>query len=157
MMYKVLQPFAFQGMRFRRGQTIDDTIVDQWKNKATLLRIAYIEPQMETDTYRVHRPFTAGGRRFRLGEIVRNPGWRNLQSLIGAGYLQPVPAEEDAAESEQEKKELWKDRDWLFQRYLVEKRSPVDIAKEAGCSIGTLYHWINKYGLKKPGWRKRKG
>jgi hypothetical protein len=38
---------------------------------------------------------------------------------------------------------------WLRKRYLMDKKTPEEIAKEAGASIETIYVYLAKYGLRK--------
>jgi hypothetical protein len=38
---------------------------------------------------------------------------------------------------------------WLRKRYLIDKKSPQDIAKECGASIETVYVYLAKFGLRK--------
>jgi len=38
---------------------------------------------------------------------------------------------------------------WLRKRYLVDKKSPEDIAKECGASLETIYVYLAKFGLRK--------
>lgn len=42
---------------------------------------------------------------------------------------------------------LYESKDWLYRRYVVQKKSVVDIAKEAGCSHMTIQRALEKYGL----------
>lgn len=42
---------------------------------------------------------------------------------------------------------LYESKDWLYRRYVVQKKSIVDIAKEAGCSHMTIQRALEKYGL----------
>ena len=154
MMYEVLKPFTADGICFRRGQSIPEEKVARWKNKAVLLRTDYIVPKTNPNTFRVHRSFEADGKRWKVGEIVKDPHWRNVGSLLGSGYIQPASLSEGVTPTVPS--EPWKDRDWLEQQYVTEQRSPVAIAKEVGCSVGTLYHWLHKYGLKQPGWRQHR-
>ena len=153
-MYTVLKPFNASGMRFRRGQSLSNDLVDKWKNKDVLLRTEHIEAQTDSNTFKVRRPFVADGKRWEVGEVVHDPDWRNIGSLLGSGYIQRNPLSEGVPPTAPS--EVWKDRNWLTQRYVTEERSPVAIAKEAGCSVGTLYHWLHKYGLKQPGWRQHR-
>jgi hypothetical protein len=37
----------------------------------------------------------------------------------------------------------------LRKRYLIDKKSPQDIAKECGASIETIYVYLAKFGLRK--------
>ena len=38
---------------------------------------------------------------------------------------------------------------WLRKRYLMDKKSPEDIAKECGSSVETIYVYLAKFGLRK--------
>ncbi len=38
---------------------------------------------------------------------------------------------------------------WLRKRYLIDKKSPEDIAKECGASIETIYVYLAKFRLRK--------
>jgi hypothetical protein len=38
---------------------------------------------------------------------------------------------------------------WLRKRYLMDKKSPEEIAKECGASIETIYVYLAKFGLRK--------
>jgi transposase-like protein len=38
---------------------------------------------------------------------------------------------------------------FLRQRYVMQKRSPEDIAKECGVSIQIIYKQLNKFGLRR--------
>ena len=38
---------------------------------------------------------------------------------------------------------------WLRKRYLIDKKSPQDIAKECGASIETIYVYLAKFGLRR--------
>lgn len=42
---------------------------------------------------------------------------------------------------------LYESKDWLYRRYIVQKKSVVDIAKEAGCSHMTIQRALEKHGL----------
>lgn len=44
---------------------------------------------------------------------------------------------------------LYKSESWLRKRYLVDKKSPQDIAKECGASLETIYVYLAKFGLRK--------
>lgn len=41
----------------------------------------------------------------------------------------------------------YRDKDWLYQEYIVKGRSAEDIGKECGLGQRTLRDWISKYGL----------
>jgi hypothetical protein len=38
---------------------------------------------------------------------------------------------------------------WLKKRFLIDKKSPQDIAKECGTSVETIYVYLAKFGLRK--------
>lgn len=42
---------------------------------------------------------------------------------------------------------LYESREWLYKRYVLEKRGIMDIAKEAGCSHMTIQRALEKFGL----------
>jgi len=44
---------------------------------------------------------------------------------------------------------LYESKDWLHKRYVVQKKSLEDIAKEAGCSKMTIIRYLEKYGIGK--------
>ena len=44
---------------------------------------------------------------------------------------------------------LYKSEVWLRKRYLMDKKSPEDIAKECGASVETIYVYLAKFGLRK--------
>jgi hypothetical protein len=46
------------------------------------------------------------------------------------------------------KYDLYKSKSWLHKRYVQDKKSPEEIAKECGCTIQTVYLYLNKFGLK---------
>ena len=38
---------------------------------------------------------------------------------------------------------------WLRKRYIMDKKSPQEIAKECGASVETIYVYLAKFGLRK--------
>jgi DNA-binding phage protein len=42
---------------------------------------------------------------------------------------------------------LYESRDWLYNRYVVQRKNIVEIAKEAGCSHMTIQRALEKHGL----------
>jgi hypothetical protein len=44
---------------------------------------------------------------------------------------------------------LYKSEVWLRKRYLMDKKSPEEIARECGASIETIYVYLAKFGLRK--------
>ncbi len=38
---------------------------------------------------------------------------------------------------------------WLRKRYVIDKKTPEEIAKECGTSIETIYVYLAKFGLRK--------
>lgn len=46
------------------------------------------------------------------------------------------------------KKDLYKNKSWLHKRYVQDKKTVEEIAQECGCTIQTIYLYLNKFGLK---------
>jgi len=44
---------------------------------------------------------------------------------------------------------MYTNKNWLTKRYLVDKKTPEDIAKECGVSAETIYVYLGKFELKK--------
>ena len=44
---------------------------------------------------------------------------------------------------------LYTSETFMRKRYLMDKKTPEDIAKECGCSIETIYVYLAKFGLRK--------
>ena len=44
---------------------------------------------------------------------------------------------------------LYTNEVWLKKRYLMDKKTPEEIAKEAGASVETIYVYLAKFGLRK--------
>lgn len=44
---------------------------------------------------------------------------------------------------------LHTNENWLRKRFLLDKKSPEEIAKECGVSVETVYVYLAKFGLKK--------
>ena len=44
---------------------------------------------------------------------------------------------------------LYSSEVWLRKRYLIDKKSPEEIAKESGASVETIYVYLAKFGLRK--------
>ena len=44
---------------------------------------------------------------------------------------------------------LYTNETWLRKRYLMDKKSPEDIAMECGASVETIYVYLAKFGLRK--------
>ena len=44
---------------------------------------------------------------------------------------------------------LYTNEIWLKKRYIMDKKSPEDIAKECGCTLETIYVYLAKFGLRK--------
>ena len=42
---------------------------------------------------------------------------------------------------------LYESREWLYRRYVVQKKKITDMAKEAGCSHMTIQRALEKHGL----------
>jgi hypothetical protein len=44
---------------------------------------------------------------------------------------------------------LYQSEAWLRKRYLMDKKTPEQIAKESGASVETIYVYLAKFGLRK--------
>lgn len=44
---------------------------------------------------------------------------------------------------------LYQNEVWLKKRFLMDKKSPQEIAKECGASVETIYVYLAKFGLRK--------
>lgn len=44
---------------------------------------------------------------------------------------------------------LYKSESWLRKRFLIDKKTPQEIAKESGASLETIYVYLAKFGLRK--------
>jgi DNA-binding MurR/RpiR family transcriptional regulator len=44
---------------------------------------------------------------------------------------------------------LYESKDWLYSRYIVQRKDVASIAKEAGCSTMTIIRYLEKYGITK--------
>jgi len=44
---------------------------------------------------------------------------------------------------------LYTSEAWLRKRYLIDKKTPQEIAKECGTSMETIYVYLAKFGLRK--------
>jgi hypothetical protein len=44
---------------------------------------------------------------------------------------------------------LYTSEAWLRKRYIMDKKSPQDIAKECGASVETIYVYLAKFGFRK--------
>jgi hypothetical protein len=44
---------------------------------------------------------------------------------------------------------LYTSESWLRKRYVLDKKTPEDIAKECGCTVETIYVYLAKFGLRK--------
>ena len=42
---------------------------------------------------------------------------------------------------------MHRDKDWLYEQYIIKKRSTTDIAKEVGVSHKTISRWARKHGI----------
>jgi hypothetical protein len=38
---------------------------------------------------------------------------------------------------------------YMRKRYLIDKKTPEEIAKECGCSVETIYVYLSKFGFRK--------
>lgn len=44
---------------------------------------------------------------------------------------------------------LYTNENWLRKRYLIDKKSPEEIAKECNATVETVYVYLAKFGLRK--------
>jgi hypothetical protein len=44
---------------------------------------------------------------------------------------------------------LYQNKEWLKKRFVMDKKSPQEIAKECNTSTETIYVYLAKFGLKK--------
>jgi hypothetical protein len=44
---------------------------------------------------------------------------------------------------------LYKNEAWMKKRYIVDKKTPQDIALECGVTLETIYVYLAKFGLRK--------
>lgn len=44
---------------------------------------------------------------------------------------------------------LYTNEAWLRKRYVIDKKTPEQIAKECGASVETIYVYLAKFGLRK--------
>ena len=44
---------------------------------------------------------------------------------------------------------LYTSETFMRKRYLMDKKTPEEIAKECGCSLETIYVYLAKFGLRK--------
>ncbi len=44
---------------------------------------------------------------------------------------------------------LYTSEAFMRKRYLIDKKTPEDIAKECGCTVETVYVYLAKFGLRK--------
>lgn len=42
---------------------------------------------------------------------------------------------------------LYKSKDWLYRRYVVQKKTMEDIAKECGVTVMTIHRSLREHGL----------
>jgi thymidylate synthase ThyX len=91
-------------------------------------------------------------------KILTEKGWKTLAEIANptasangvvcwnknSGYL--VLSNGEIAEP------LYKDKNWLYDKFMIANCSLKDMAKETGCVKRTISYWLNKYGLKKGRW-----
>lgn len=42
---------------------------------------------------------------------------------------------------------IYRNRDWLWEQYIIQEKSSVATAQEAGCDPKTIYRWLHRYGI----------
>lgn len=53
------------------------------------------------------------------------------------------------------KKNFYKNKTFLYKRYVQDKKTPEEIAIECQCTIQTIYVYLNKFGLRSNGRGKK--
>jgi hypothetical protein len=53
------------------------------------------------------------------------------------------------SQGDSDKMKLYTNESWLRKRFVMDKKSPQDIAKECGTSVETIYVYLAKFGLRK--------
>jgi len=43
---------------------------------------------------------------------------------------------------------LYQSKTWLTKRYIMDRKTPEEIAKECNCSLQTIYIYLRKFDLK---------
>lgn len=54
----------------------------------------------------------------------------------------------DGIQYSMNKKDFYKNKNWLHKRYVQDKMTPEQIATECGCTTQTIYVYLNKFGLR---------
>jgi hypothetical protein len=44
---------------------------------------------------------------------------------------------------------LYKDKEWLYQQYIIEGKGAPELAELANCHFSTIYYWLEKSGIPK--------
>jgi DNA-binding transcriptional MerR regulator len=42
---------------------------------------------------------------------------------------------------------VYESKNWLYERYIIQRKNIIEIAKEAGCSHMTIQRYLEKFGL----------
>ena len=161
MPYKVITPFGTDTGLMRRGQVVDDAMVDGWGNKRALIHRGQLIPQTVDGCYIALKPFKGGGREWHNGDFIdlREKPWRNIRGLLVEKVRGATKKEFNASFSCSPTDlggvddlpaplvKPWRDKEWLVTEY-SHKTIPV-IAKENGCSIGTIWNWLKKHDIER--------
>ena len=43
---------------------------------------------------------------------------------------------------------LYQNKNWLYKKYIIDRKHPDDIAKECGTSTETIYLWLEKHNIR---------
>lgn len=173
MQYRVVVPFGTGEGKLKRNAVVGEWIEER-KNFLSLLNDGYLEKLADTKTglefiegcYIVVVGFKGKGSRYAPGDFVdlRDKAWRNEQALLDSGYLRRATIEEVArhtahspldttpgsgniAEGRGQENALWRDEDWLREKYLDEGKTMIELQEEAGCSLSTLSKWMHRFNI----------
>lgn len=170
-MYKVLTPFQMDGERLSRGSIVSDD-VELKKNFHFLRKDKYIEKLANregipyvTGCYIVNRSFNGRGKAYSVNDFIdlRSEDWKNEAALLKSGYLRyateddvtrhsahsPLDTPERATPSPLNgDSKMWKNNEWLVNRYIKKGASMPEMAEEASCSVSTIWAALKGAGIK---------
>jgi len=165
-MYKVLTPFKMNGERLSRGAIINDDI--EMKNNFHFLRKdKYIEKMANregipfvTGCYIVNQSFKGRGKDYSPNDFIdlRIDQWRNEASLLKSGYLRYATEDDVTRHSAHSPltperatpgpltgvSKLWKNIEWLTDRYVASEATMTEMAEEASCSVSTIWSALKR-------------
>jgi hypothetical protein len=168
-MYRVLRPFTMGGERKCRNTVIDDGI-EKCRNFRALVSGKYISSMADrkgskylNGLYVAIRSFNGPKETYRPGDLIdiRSVNWRNVNALLGSGYLRyatekdvarhathsPLARTGEAPPGLPSKPLVWKSKAWLVDRYVKMHASMPEMAREAGCSVSSIWGALKNAGI----------